>query len=158
MPTLQCSATHVSMKRNVQEYFLTLDSFGEVPPKFLIGRMICMQFWAGYHIYHKHALFMNLQEQTKKAYRRTVPLVQAMEDVNFSHYRNAITWSSEQIATTLTQQVEPHALSLQSRRQIFSYYLITTMRAHYDGRFSCGHFWHPRSNRKPEDEKNLVKA
>lgn len=44
-------------------------------PKFLIGWMICMQFWAGYHIYHKHALSMHLQEQTKKAYRRTVPFV-----------------------------------------------------------------------------------
>lgn len=52
-------------------------------PKFLIGWMICMQFWAGYHIYHKHALSLHLQEQTKKAYRRTLPFVQAMEDVRF---------------------------------------------------------------------------
>ena len=52
-------------------------------PKFLIAWMLSMQFWAGYYIYHKHALNAHLQEQTRKAYRRTLPFVQAMEDVRF---------------------------------------------------------------------------
>ena len=31
-------------------------------PKFLIAWMLSMQFWAGYYIYHKHALNAHLQE------------------------------------------------------------------------------------------------
>ena len=52
-------------------------------PKLLLAWMFGMNFWAGYYIYHRHALTQHLQEKTKKAYRRTLPFVQAMEDVRF---------------------------------------------------------------------------
>ena len=44
-------------------------------PKLLLAWMFCMNFWAGYYIYHRHALTQHLQEKTKKAYRRTIPFV-----------------------------------------------------------------------------------
>ena len=44
-------------------------------PKYLIAYVIMMQFWAGYYVYHKNSLNQHLQEQTRKAYRRTVPFV-----------------------------------------------------------------------------------
>src|SRR6056300_821292 len=52
-------------------------------PKFLIAWCISMQFWAGYYLYQKQSLTIHLQEETKKAYRRVVPFVQALEDVRF---------------------------------------------------------------------------
>ena len=63
--------------------------FSEMPyvwgrlPKFAIAWVCCMNFWAGYYIYQKHALNMHLQDETRKAYRRTLPFVQAMEDVRY---------------------------------------------------------------------------
>ena len=52
-------------------------------PKFAIAWVATLNFWAGYYLYMKHTLNQHLQEETKKAYRRTVPFVQAMEDVRF---------------------------------------------------------------------------
>ena len=52
-------------------------------PKLLLAWMFCMNFWAGYYVYHRHRLTMHLQDQTKKAYRRVLPFVQAMEDVRY---------------------------------------------------------------------------
>ena len=37
-----------------------------------------------------------------------------------------------------------------------SYYRGSTMKNHYDGRFGQGRFSVAKSNRVPEDEKNLV--
>ena len=52
-------------------------------PKFAIAWVCTLSLWAGYYLHHKHALNMHLQEETRKAYRRTVPFVQAMEDVRY---------------------------------------------------------------------------
>lgn len=52
-------------------------------PKYLIAWCLSMQFWAGYYLYHKHSHNQHLHEKTKKANRRTLPFVQAMEDVRF---------------------------------------------------------------------------
>ena len=52
-------------------------------PKFAVAWVFCMNFWAGYYIYNKSALNMHLQQESKKAYRRTLPFVQALEDVRF---------------------------------------------------------------------------
>ena len=52
-------------------------------PKLLLAWMFCMNLWAGYYVYHKHSLTQHLQEKTKKAYRRVIPFVQAMEDVRY---------------------------------------------------------------------------
>ena len=51
--------------------------------KFAIFWVVSMNFWAGYYIYHKHSLAMHLQEETKRCFRRTLPFVQAMEDVRY---------------------------------------------------------------------------
>ena len=126
-------------------------------PKFLISWMLCMQFWAGYHIYHKHALSQHLQEQTRKAYRRTLPFVQAMEDVRYV----AVTERQYMILRAICDYSDPAKFELFRTRynqedHFVSYYRGTTMRNHYDGRFGSGRFWHLKSNRKPEDEKGLV--
>ena len=44
-------------------------------PKYMIAWICCMQFWAGYYIYHKNSLNQHLQDQTRMAYRRTLPFV-----------------------------------------------------------------------------------
>ena len=52
-------------------------------PKLLLAWMFCMNFWAGYYIYHRHSLTVHLQDKTKRAFRRTLPFIQAMEDVRY---------------------------------------------------------------------------
>ena len=44
-------------------------------PKYLVAWALSMQFWAGYYLYHKHALNMHLHDKTRKANRRTLPFV-----------------------------------------------------------------------------------
>ena len=56
--------------------------FGRLP-KYLIAWCLSMQFWAGYYLYHKHSHSQHLIERSRKANRRTLPFVQAMEDVRF---------------------------------------------------------------------------
>ena len=52
-------------------------------PKLVLVWMFSMQIWAGFYLYHKHHQAIWLQEKTKKAFRRTIPFVQAMEDVKY---------------------------------------------------------------------------
>ena len=51
--------------------------------KFCIFWVVSMNLWGGYYVYHKSALAMHLQDETKRAYRRTLPFIQCMEDVRF---------------------------------------------------------------------------
>ena len=126
-------------------------------PKYLIAWMMCMMFWSGYYIYHRQALNQHLQEQTRKAYRRTLPFVQAMEDVRFC----ALQERNYMILRAVCDYSDPRMFALFRSRynqedHFVSYYHGTSMKSHYDGRFGSGRFWHTKSNRKPEDEKNLV--
>ena len=52
-------------------------------PKYLIAWCFCMQFWCGYYLYYKHSLDNHLHDKTRKANRRTLPFVQAMEDIRY---------------------------------------------------------------------------
>ena len=52
-------------------------------PKLLLAWMFMMNFWAGYYMHQRHKMTQSLQDKTKKAFRRIVPFVQAMEDVRY---------------------------------------------------------------------------
>ena len=126
-------------------------------PKYLLAWVLTMQFWSGYYIYHKHALTQHLQDQTRKAYRRTLPFVQAMEDVRFC----AISERNYMILRAICDYSDPKMWDLMRARYnqedfFLSYVRGTTMKHHYDGRFSSSRYWHLKSNRKPEDERGLV--
>ena len=126
-------------------------------PKYLLGWVVCMHFWAGYYVYHKSALNMGLQDQTRKAYRRTLPFVQAMEDVRFC----AVQERNYMILKAICDYSDSDLWNLMRARynqedMFVSYVRGTTMRNHYDGRFGSSRFWHLKSNRKPEDERGLV--
>merc|ERR1711924_372938 len=119
-------------------------------PKYVLGFMACMQFWSGYYVYHKNALNQHLQDQTRKAYRRTLPFVQAMEDVRFV----AVQERNYMILRAVCDYSSPDMFNLMRARwnqedTFVSYYRGTTMRNHYDGRFSSSRFWSVKSNRKP---------
>ncbi len=73
---------HFNEERRSKLFYEMPDIWGR-SSKFIIFWVVSMNFWAGYYIYHKSALAMHLQEETKKAYRRTLPFVQAMEDVRY---------------------------------------------------------------------------
>ena len=129
-------------------------------PKFAIAWVCCMNFWAGYYIYQKQSLNMHLQDETRKAYRRTLPFVQAMEDVRFC----AVQERNYMILKACCDQSEtPDAWDLLRSRYnqedtFLSYYRGTTMRNHYDGRFGTARMFNIKSNRRPEDERGLVGA
>ena len=65
---------HFNEERRSKLFHEMPDVWGRAA-KFLIFWAVSMNFWAGYYVYHKHNLAMHLQEETKKAYRRTLPFV-----------------------------------------------------------------------------------
>ena len=73
---------HFSEERRNKLFHQMPDIWGR-SAKFIIFWVASMSFWGGYYLYHKQALAMHLQEETKRAYRRTLPFVQAMEDVRY---------------------------------------------------------------------------
>ena len=126
-------------------------------PKYFVAWMCMMQFWAGYYIYLKNSLNQHLQDQTRKAFRRTLPFVQAMEDVRFC----AVQERNYMILRAICDYSDPAMWDLMRSRynqedSFLSYVRGTTMRNHYDGKFGSDRFWNVKSYRKPEDEKNLV--
>ena len=52
-------------------------------PKLFLAWMFATNMWVGYYLYHRHSLSTHLQERTRKAFRRTVPFIQAMEDIKY---------------------------------------------------------------------------
>ena len=125
--------------------------------KFIIFWVISMNFWAGYYLYHKHNLALHLQEETKKAYRRTLPFIQAMEDVRYL----AVQERNYMILKAVCDYSDPRAFEFFRSRynqedHFVSYYRGTTMRNHYDGRYGSSRFQHLKANRVPEDERGLV--
>ena len=94
-----------------------------------------MQFWAGYYLYHKHSLNMHLHDKTRKANRRTLPFVQAMEDIRFV----AIQERNFMILKAICDRADPRMFTLfrsrYNQEDLFvSYYQGTTMKNHYDGK------------------------
>ena len=137
--------------------------FSEMPfmwgrlPKFLIMFVFSMQFWAGYYLWHKHSLASHLQEETRKAYRRTLPFTQAMEDVRFL----AIQRRNFMIMKAVCDQANPEMFDLFRSRYnqedfFLSYTRGVTMKNFYDGRYGSERYIHLKSNRVPEDERGLV--
>ena len=80
-----------------------------------------------------------------------------MEDVRFC----AVQERNYMILKAVCDYAEPDAWdTLRSRYNqedhFLSYYRGTTMRNHYDGRFGSSRFMKLKSDRRPEDERNLV--
>ena len=126
-------------------------------PKFAIAWIITMNFWAGYYLYTKHTLNQHLQEETRKAYRRTLPFVQAMEDVRYC----AVQERNYMILKAICDFADPRVFGLLRSRyeqeDIFVSYLFgTTARNWYDGRFGNNRFFHLKTDRVPEDARGLV--
>lgn len=126
-------------------------------PKYLIAWCLSMQFWAGYYLYYKHSHNAHLQQRTIKANRRTVPFVQAMEDIRFI----AIQERNYMILKSICDRADPRLFSLfrsrYNQEDLFvSYYVGTTMRNYYDGRIGRSRFFNMKANRVPEDETGLV--
>ena len=67
-----------------------------------------MQFWASYYLYMRNSLTAHLQEETRKAYRRTLPFVQAMEDVKYL----AITRRNYMILKAVCDHTNPEMFDL----------------------------------------------
>ncbi len=116
-----------------------------------------MQFWASYYLYMRNSLTAHLQEETRKAYRRTLPFVQAMEDVKYL----AITRRNYMILKAVCDHTNPEMFDLFRSRYnqedfFLSYQKGSTMKHYYDGRYGGERFLHLKSNRRPEDERGLV--
>ena len=100
---------------------------------------------------------MHLQEETKRAYRRTLPFVQAMEDVRFC----ALQERNYMILKAVCDYTDPRSFELFRSRynqedHFLSYYRGSTMRNHYDGRYGSGRYAHMKGQRTPEDNRGLV--
>ena len=126
-------------------------------PKLLLAWMFCMNFWAGYYIYHRHALTSHLQEKTKKAYRRTVPFVQAMEDVRYV----ALQERNYMILKAICDYKDERLFHFLRKRYNHDDILVAAvkgspLRHGYDGRFGVGRYWSVKAFRRPEDEDGLV--
>ena len=111
-------------------------------PKYLIAWCFCMNFWAGYYLYHKHSLTNHLQEKTRKANRRTLPFVQAMEDIRFI----AIQERNYMILRAICDRTDPGYFNLFRNRfnqeDLFVSYIIgTTTKHYYDGRVGTSRWW-----------------
>ena len=100
---------------------------------------------------------MHLQEETKKAYRRTLPFVQAMEDLRFI----AIQERNFMILKAVCDHNEPEMFDLFRSRysqedHFLSYSRGSTMKGWYDGRYGGERFFDLKANRRPEDERGLL--
>ena len=126
-------------------------------PKFILAWMLCQNLWSGYYVYHKHALTMHNQEQTKKAFRKVTPFVQAMEDIRYVSLQQR----NYMILKAICDAKDPRHLDfLRSRynqTDMFSYAVKgANHRGGYDGRFGTSRYWNIKNYRKPEDEEGLV--
>ena len=102
---------HFDENRRSKLFYDMPDVWGRMA-KYCLFWVFSMQFWAGYYLYHKNALAMHLQEETKRAYRRTLPFVQAMEDIRYV----AVTERNYMILKSVCDYSDPRAFEfLRSR-------------------------------------------
>ena len=94
---------------------------------------------------------------TKKALRKTLPFVQAMEDIRF----NAVSERNFMILKAIWDSENPEMFELYRARynqeDFFASYLRGSLtKNYYDGRYGSSRWWDIHTQRKPEDEKYLV--
>mmetsp|Transcript_31108 Transcript_31108/g.30563 ORF Transcript_31108/g.30563 Transcript_31108/m.30563 type:complete len:162 (-) Transcript_31108:31-516(-) len=126
-------------------------------PKYLIAWCLSMQFWAGYYFFHRMTNQRALQEKTRKISRRTLPFIQAMEDIRFI----AIQERNYMILKAVCDYEDPRMFDLFRSRYnqedfFLSYYRGTTFRHYMDGRINPTRFFYLKANRVAEDENGLV--
>ena len=100
---------------------------------------------------------MHQQDTTKKAFRKVVPFVQAMEDVRYV----ALQQRNYMILKAICDSKDSRHLEFLRKRWNADDVFITavkgaSLRSGYDGRFGTSRYWNIKSNRKPEDEEGLV--
>ena len=149
---------HFSEDRRSKLFHELPDIWGRMA-KFCVFWVVSMNVWGGYYVYHKSALAMHLQDETKRAYRRTLPFIQAMEDVRYC----AVQERNYMILKAVCDYSDPRAFEFFRSRynqedHFLSYYRGTSMRNHYDGRYGSGRYMHMKAQRTPEDNRGLVGA
>ena len=126
-------------------------------PKFILLWAFTMTFWSSYYIRAKLGFQEYNSEVTKRALRKTVPFVQAMEDIRY----NAISERNYMILKAICDVENPDLFEVYRARYnqedfFLSYIRGSTAKNYYDGRYGTSRWWDIHSYRKPEDEKYLV--
>eukprot|EP00345_Euplotes_harpa_P011071 CAMPEP_0168344376 /NCGR_PEP_ID=MMETSP0213-20121227/16778_1 /TAXON_ID=151035 /ORGANISM="Euplotes harpa, Strain FSP1.4" /LENGTH=125 /DNA_ID=CAMNT_0008352103 /DNA_START=198 /DNA_END=575 /DNA_ORIENTATION=+ len=116
-----------------------------------------MAFWSAYYIKTKHEFQSYAATVTLRCLRKTVPFVQAMEDIRF----NAVSERNYMILKAICDSENPETFQLYRARYnqedfFVSYIRGTLTKNYYDGRYGTQRWFDVYSNRKPEDEKYLV--
>ena len=126
-------------------------------PKFILMWGFGMCFWSSYYIRVKYQWMQHSATVTSKCLKKTVPFVQAMEDIRF----NAISERNFMILKAICDSENPayfEALRKRFNQEDFfqSYSKGSTNRDGDDGRFTTSRWWDMNTYRKPEDENYLV--
>ncbi len=126
-------------------------------PKFVLAWCISMAFWSTHYLRTKMGLQQYNSEVTKRALRKTVPFVQAMEDIRF----NALSERNYMMLKAICDVENPNLFEVYRARYnqedfFLSYVRGTTAKNYYDGRYGTSRWWDVHTYRKPEDEKYLV--
>ena len=126
-------------------------------PKFVLLWTLTMSFWAAYYIRIKNQFMQHNADVTKKILRKTVPFVQAMEDIRF----NALSERQYMILKAVTDSEDPEYFEGLRKRyhqeDIFvSYTRGVSNKSGYEGRSYTERFWDFHDYRRPEDETGLV--
>ena len=126
-------------------------------PKFILLWASCSFFWASYYTMQKVEFQKYSADLTKRCLRKTLPFVQAMEDVRFV----ALQERNYMILKAICDTENPELFELYRARFnqedfFVSYVRGSTTKNYYDGRYGSSRWWDIHTQRKPEDEKYLV--
>ena len=126
-------------------------------PKFFLAWAFSMAFWGTYYLRAKMGFQQFNAEVTKRALRKTVPFVQAMEDIRFT----AIQERNYMILKAICDVENPDLFEVYRQRYnqedfFLSYIRGSTAKNYYDGRYGTSRWWDMHTYRKPEDESYLV--
>ena len=126
-------------------------------PKFILAFGFSMTFWSAYYLHYKFRHYGFLSAKTRDLNRRTLPFVQAMEDVRFL----AVQERNYMILKAICDSENPELFKLYRARYhqedfFLSYYKGSTIKNYYDGRFGSSRFFNMKFQRRPEDENYMV--
>ena len=126
-------------------------------PKFILLWAFTMGFWASYYLKIKYHFQQYNATVTKRCLRKTVPFVQAMEDIRFI----AVSERNYMILKAICDSENPELFEAYRSRYnqedfFLSYIRGSTAKNYYDGRYGSSRWWDIHTYRKPEDERYLV--
>ena len=126
-------------------------------PKWILIYCASMMFWSSYYSCLKKEFAQHSAGITKQCLRKTVPFVQAMEDIRFI----AVQERNYMILKAICDSENPELFDLYRTRYNQEDFFETFVqgssgRNGYDGSYGTSRWWDVNTNRKPEDEKYLV--